>query len=71
MKQELRILHFLHILTMDEWLWAGTPTAAGGFNPCQPHWHLVDVPENYKYSSARFYETGVKDFAFLTHFNDG
>ena len=40
------------------------------FNPCQPHWNLVDKPENYKYSSARFYETGVKDFAFLTHFNE-
>ncbi len=40
------------------------------FNPCQPHWNLADVPENYKYSSARFYETGIKNFAFLTHFNN-
>ena len=40
------------------------------FNPCQPHWNLSDVPENYKYSSARFYETGIKDFSFLTHFNE-
>jgi len=40
------------------------------FNPCQPHWNLADVPENYKYSSARFYETGIKNFDFLTHFND-
>jgi REP element-mobilizing transposase RayT len=40
------------------------------FNPCQPHWNLADLPENYKYSSAKFYETGIKDFEFLTHFND-
>ena len=40
------------------------------FNPCQQHWNLADIPENYKYSSAKFYETGVKDFSFLTHFND-
>ncbi len=40
------------------------------FNPCQPQWELTDKPENYKYSSARFYETGVKDFVFLTHFNE-
>jgi REP element-mobilizing transposase RayT len=40
------------------------------FNPCQPHWNLSDLPENYKYSSAGFYETGVKNFSFLTHFNE-
>jgi hypothetical protein len=40
------------------------------FNPCQQHWNLADIPENYKYSSAKFYETGVKDFSFLTHLND-
>ena len=40
------------------------------FNPCQPHWNLADVPENYRYSSAKFYETGIKEFSFLTHFNN-
>ncbi len=39
------------------------------FNPCQPHWNLAALPENYKYSSANFYETGSKDFGWLTHFN--
>ena len=24
-------------------------------NPVQPNWHLVDVPEAYVWSSARFY----------------
>jgi len=24
-------------------------------NPCQPHWNLAEVPENYPWSSARFY----------------
>ena len=40
------------------------------FNPCQLHWNLADVPENYGYSSAKFYETGIRNFTFLTHFND-
>ena len=39
------------------------------FTPCQPHWNLADVPEDYKYSSARFYETGIKKLGFITHFN--
>jgi len=40
------------------------------FNPCQPHWNLASSPEKYKWSSASFYETGVKNFDCLTHFND-
>ncbi len=28
---------------------------------------LCVYPENYKYSSARFYETGQDEFGFLTH----
>ena len=40
------------------------------FNPCQPHWNLAASPEKYKWSSANFYETGVKEFKFLRHFND-
>ena len=27
-------------------------------NPVQPRWHLVEVPEDYMWSSARFYLTG-------------
>jgi REP element-mobilizing transposase RayT len=37
-------------------------------NPVQQKWKLADLPENYKYSSASFYETGVDDFGFLTHY---
>jgi putative transposase len=40
------------------------------FNPYQPHWNLARSPEQYKWSSANFYETGIKNFNFLTHFND-
>ncbi len=40
------------------------------FNPCQPHWNLAASPEEYKWSSARFYETGINDFDWLTHFNE-
>ena len=36
-------------------------------NPCQPHWQLAEQPEDYKYSSASFYEEGKDEFGFLTH----
>ena len=39
-------------------------------NPIQPRWLLCKYPEEYKYSSARFYKTGVDDWGFLTHFRD-
>jgi putative transposase len=29
---------------------------------------LCNLPEDYKYSSANFYEKGIDDFDFLTHF---
>ena len=38
-------------------------------NPLQQKWQLADLPENYEYSSARFYETGVDEFDLLTHYN--
>ena len=39
------------------------------------HWNPVragicKLPEDYKYSSARFYETGVDSWGFLTHHRD-
>ncbi len=37
-------------------------------NPTQPHWNLCQYPEEYKYSSAKFYEKGIDDFVFLTHY---
>jgi REP element-mobilizing transposase RayT len=36
-------------------------------NPSQPHWRLSEQPESYHFSSARFYETGLDEFGFLTH----
>jgi REP element-mobilizing transposase RayT len=39
-------------------------------NPCQPHWQFSLQPEDYKYSSARFYETGDDEFGFLTHHSE-
>ena len=39
-------------------------------NPMLKHWNLVDDPIKYKYSSAKFYETGINDFEFLTDFRD-
>ncbi len=37
-------------------------------NPIQPKWKLSDLPENYPFSSAKFYETGVDEFSLLTHY---
>lgn len=41
-------------------------------NPLQEKWKLVSVPEDYFYSSAKFYFTGgiQNDFAFLQHYYD-
>lgn len=35
-------------------------------NPLQEKWHLADIPDGYRYSSARFYKTGVDEFGILT-----
>lgn len=37
-------------------------------NPLQSHWNLALRPEEYKWSSARFYEKGEDDFGFLTDY---
>lgn len=39
-------------------------------NPLQAKWRLVEHPEEYVYSSAKFYETGIKTFDFLYHYFD-
>jgi len=39
-------------------------------NPLQEHWSLVDRPEYYKWSSAMFYEKGIDEFGFLTHYGE-
>jgi REP element-mobilizing transposase RayT len=38
-------------------------------NPLQEKWRLVQYPEDYKYSSAKFYETGIDEFGLLNHYN--
>ncbi|MEJ7831115.1 MAG: transposase, partial [Segetibacter sp.] len=37
-------------------------------NPLQPHWNLAASAWEYKYSSAKFYETGIDEFDFLQHY---
>lgn len=37
-------------------------------NPVQENWRLCNVPEEYKYSSAFFYEMGGDNWNFLTHY---
>ncbi len=39
-------------------------------NPIQGKWQLSNLPEEYRYSSALFYETGVDNWGFLTHYRD-
>ena len=37
-------------------------------NPLQEKWKLAEYPEEYKYSSAKFYFSGVDEFGFVTHY---
>ncbi|MNK25628.1 Transposase IS200 like protein [compost metagenome] len=39
-------------------------------NPLQEKWQLVDLEESYRWSSAKFYEEGIDEFAILTHYKD-
>jgi putative transposase len=38
-------------------------------NPLQDKWQLAMYPEEYKYSSARFYESDIDEFGFLKHYS--
>jgi putative transposase len=40
-------------------------------NPLQEKWSMAEFPEDYEYSSARFYETGIDKFGFLEHIAEG
>ena len=40
------------------------------YNPLQPHWKLCDDPINYRFSSARFYETDKDELKMLTDYMD-
>ncbi len=37
-------------------------------NPLSGKWNLAHSPLDYWFSSYRFYETGIDDFGFLTHY---
>jgi putative transposase len=39
-------------------------------NPLQEHWSLVTKPEDYVWSSAKFYETGVDAFRIITDYRE-
>lgn len=40
------------------------------YNPLQEHWKLESKPEDYRWSSARFYETGYDEFDILTDYRE-
>jgi hypothetical protein len=37
-------------------------------NPCHPRWELATHPNDYSYSSARFYDERKNDFEILKHY---
>jgi len=37
-------------------------------NPLQDKWKLAQYPEDYKYSSAGFYQGGIDEFNLVTHY---
>ena len=39
-------------------------------NPIKEPWNLVVYPEDYRYSSAGFYENGIDEFGILTHYKE-
>ena len=39
-------------------------------NPCQEHWKLVENPEEYTHSSARYYITGQQGYYPVTDYAD-
>lgn len=39
-------------------------------NPLQEKWQLAEYPEEYRWSSVKFYESEIDDFGFLTHYKD-
>jgi putative transposase len=39
-------------------------------NPCKGKWMLVKSPVDYRYSSFKFYETGIDRFGILTHIGE-
>ena len=38
------------------------------FNPVNPKWNLTQEPQDYKYSSAKFYYEGLDEFGFLENY---
>jgi hypothetical protein len=60
-------------ITNEETLLQKLRRAANSYihnNPMQEHWSLVEKPEDYTYSSAKFYFEGKDDFGILTHWNE-
>ena len=39
-------------------------------NPLQEHWNLESKPQDYKWSSACFYETGIDEFNIITDYRE-
>ncbi len=37
-------------------------------NPMQEHWNFCSMPEDYKWSSARYYESGFEQNDMITHY---
>ena len=39
-------------------------------NPLSKKWNLVSKPEDYKFSSAKFYLQNIDDWGFIKHYSE-
>jgi putative transposase len=39
-------------------------------NPVSGKWNLAATPEEYRFSSAAFYQSGVDEFGIVTHIGE-
>ncbi len=39
-------------------------------NPLAEKWNLAQTPEDYYWSSAAFYESGIDNFGFMSHYSE-
>jgi hypothetical protein len=39
-------------------------------NPLSGKWTLTDIPDNYHYSSVRYYLLNIDEWGFITHYSE-
>ena len=57
----------------EQWVFCVPQTTVSDYihrNPLHEKWNLAKRPEEYKWSSAKYYEDGEDVFGILTHYAD-